>query len=254
MPTILKPILESSPTGFAKCTKCRQRIQKGRFRYGIPEFHQRLQKEIHRYYHEECIPDDMKERLNHDGTKERFLTTKAHEDDVLVQGGDLREQLRSLRSLLAREHGYEPYIIFNDATLNDLVIKLPTTKTDLKKIYGIKAWKSQHYGGPILEIIRQYRRQNKNEKAVRRNQEVEFAASVQTENVNEEASSCRVLQSGFLPIPAAAAAAVRTSEQNDDGKPEADKVPSTASPKQEHHSDCVPELVPSELHDDNYNE
>jgi ribonuclease D len=251
MPTKLKPIVQSSPTGFAKCVNCHQKIQKGCVRYGVPQFHQRLNKEIHRYYHEDCVPDNMKEKWHLKESKDQLLTERAGEIDVLIRRrSDLRERLRGLRLRLAREHHYSPFIIFNDATLDDLVIKLPTTLTDLNNIDGIKSRKSQQYGGPILEIIRNYRRHNENEKSVRRNLEAEFA-SVKTETIDEDATSSppTTTSSGAPNVASSSEQNQRpVQDDNDDKKPEANKVSSTESPveKDDPRSDCVPELVPSE--------
>lgn len=63
------------------------------------------------------------------------------------------DALRSWRRLLAQEMDVPPYVIFGDATLNDLAAKLPRTPSALLGITGIGQHKADKYGELILQVI-----------------------------------------------------------------------------------------------------
>ena len=65
----------------------------------------------------------------------------------------LRGKLRKYRYDKSKKLGYKPYYIFNDKTLNDLILKKPQNEAELKKICGISDIKIKKYGKDILKII-----------------------------------------------------------------------------------------------------
>lgn len=67
---------------------------------------------------------------------------------------ELYELLRQLRKELAQAKGIPPYIVFTDATLEDLAKKKPKTDIELEQVHGFGERKVQLYGAPILELIR----------------------------------------------------------------------------------------------------
>jgi ATP-dependent DNA helicase RecQ len=72
-------------------------------------------------------------------------------------GDPLFESLRTLRKRLADEAGMPPYIIFNDASLWDMVQRKPTTLQEFSTIVGVGQAKLARYGGQFLELIQQQR-------------------------------------------------------------------------------------------------
>ena len=70
-------------------------------------------------------------------------------------GNPLFESLRSLRKRLADEAGMPPYIIFNDASLWDMVQRQPTTLQEFATIVGVGQAKLARYGGQFVELIQQ---------------------------------------------------------------------------------------------------
>ena len=73
----------------------------------------------------------------------------------------LREQeifdgLRSLRLRLAKEAGVPAYTVFSDATLRDMVQKLPKNMRQFKKVSGVGELKSLWYGKAFLAKIKEY--------------------------------------------------------------------------------------------------
>jgi len=75
----------------------------------------------------------------------------------------LFEQLRSLRRELSQEKGIAPFIIFSDASLQDMCKKLPTTDEELLTVSGVGEFKLSKYGRLFLEKIKQYVAENPKE-------------------------------------------------------------------------------------------
>jgi len=70
-------------------------------------------------------------------------------------GSALFELLRTLRKRLADEAGMPPYIIFNDASLWDMVQRQPTTLQEFATIVGVGQAKLARYGEQFVELIQQ---------------------------------------------------------------------------------------------------
>lgn len=68
----------------------------------------------------------------------------------------LFEELKQLRNRIAHEENVPAYLIFSDSTLLDLTTYLPLVKTDLPKITGFGAYKTERYGMPFLEKVQDY--------------------------------------------------------------------------------------------------
>ena len=75
---------------------------------------------------------------------------------VRPQDQPLWEALRALRLRLAEEFGVPPYVIFHDATLQDMVRKRPATTRDMGRISGIGEQKLARYGQSFLQEIEKY--------------------------------------------------------------------------------------------------
>ncbi len=76
-------------------------------------------------------------------------------DEVCVAPGTraLWDALKSYRSETAKEAGVPPYLVFNDATLADLIEKMPLDDIELLAVSGIGQQKLSAYGDEILVII-----------------------------------------------------------------------------------------------------
>ncbi len=73
--------------------------------------------------------------------------------DLTPEQAELFEALRSLRTRLAREQQVPPYLIFNNATLEDMCRKRPTTPDGLLEVSGVGTKKAERYGEAFLEVI-----------------------------------------------------------------------------------------------------
>lgn len=67
---------------------------------------------------------------------------------------ELFEELRQIRRELARERGWQPYMIFNDATLKELAQRRPQTFDDMMRIKGVGAVKLEKFGEQFLNEIK----------------------------------------------------------------------------------------------------
>ena len=68
----------------------------------------------------------------------------------------LFEALRELRKNLAQQQEIPPYMIFHDATLEQMVLKRPSTPREMQFISGVGESKLNRYGNQFLSIIEQY--------------------------------------------------------------------------------------------------
>jgi ATP-dependent DNA helicase RecQ len=77
--------------------------------------------------------------------------------DILnTRGMELFEELRTLRTQLAREKNLPPYLIFSDRTLMDMCIKTPLTEEAMFTVNGVGQNKFDRYGAPFMEAIRTF--------------------------------------------------------------------------------------------------
>ncbi len=75
------------------------------------------------------------------------------EEEMKNDDLEIKENLKKYRLQKSREENNKPYIIFNDRTLDELIIKKPTTKEELLNIEGVGQYRVQKYGEDILNII-----------------------------------------------------------------------------------------------------
>lgn len=81
----------------------------------------------------------------------------ARRSDILNSRGlELFEQLRELRTTIAKEENMPPYIIFADKTLVAMCVKTPLKKSEMLKVTGVGENKYTRYGERFLEAICEY--------------------------------------------------------------------------------------------------
>lgn len=69
---------------------------------------------------------------------------------------ELFELLRQLRKKLARERGVPPYIIFSDATLEEMAVSHPVSDFEMRRVSGVGERKLHLYGDQFMAVIREY--------------------------------------------------------------------------------------------------
>lgn len=81
---------------------------------------------------------------------------KRHEADKLDQEDNpLFEKLRALRRRLAEAENKPPFLIFSDATLQDMIRVRPQTLQQMLAVSGVGQHKLEHYAQPFLDILTQ---------------------------------------------------------------------------------------------------
>jgi len=73
-----------------------------------------------------------------------------HSDDSDI----LRQRLRSYRIEKSRELGVPPYVIFDNATMEELIRIRPRDHRELLAVRGIGPWRAEHLGEELLQILR----------------------------------------------------------------------------------------------------
>ena len=68
----------------------------------------------------------------------------------------LFEVLRTLRTGLARREGVPAYIIFSNATLEDMARKKPKTIEEFSHVSGVGSIKAERFGPLFLKAIEEY--------------------------------------------------------------------------------------------------
>jgi ATP-dependent DNA helicase RecQ len=99
-------------------------------------------------------------KLREDARPERG--SRRRRDSKLVTGGSLGieayeqsmwDDLRALRTQLAKQQGVPPYVVFHDATLLAMLRALPANEDELATISGVGEAKLKRYGRDFLAVI-----------------------------------------------------------------------------------------------------
>jgi ATP-dependent DNA helicase RecQ len=99
----------------------------------------------------------VKERLAEEKAKAKATVPKSARQRTR---DELFEELRQLRKQLAQEKGVPPYLVFSDATLEEMAASRPTNDLDMQRISGVGERKLQLYGDVFQEAIRDYLKRN----------------------------------------------------------------------------------------------
>lgn len=68
---------------------------------------------------------------------------------------NLWEALKAQRTVLAREQGVPPYVIFHDSTLQEMVKSTPTTLDQFSRIGGVGQAKLERYGKYFIKVVQE---------------------------------------------------------------------------------------------------
>ncbi len=94
----------------------------------------------------------IKEQKTKGGSKSKSKT-KAVLSAIDV---DLFQKLRSLRRHIAKAAGVPPYVVFSDASLQEMSQQRPVTKPEFSLISGVGEKKLEKYGPAFMGVIREY--------------------------------------------------------------------------------------------------
>ena len=76
--------------------------------------------------------------------------------DYHLDETDGLEVIKALRWKIAKQEGTPAYIIFTNASLEDMARKAPTTLEDFRKVSGVGNAKVQRYGETFVDAIAEY--------------------------------------------------------------------------------------------------
>lgn len=110
-------------------------------------------------------------KLSKKDTTEKKRVSRGQNRDVVNQGThkgkkgiksisdfdtDLFERLRALRRSLADEKNVPSYVIFGDASLQDMARKMPKSDREFLEVFGVGETKLQQFGAMFLREIREF--------------------------------------------------------------------------------------------------
>lgn len=70
---------------------------------------------------------------------------------------DLFARLRFLRKQIADKENIPPYIVFNDATLQEIAQYMPTSNIEMLQINGVGSIKLERFGQPFMALIQEHK-------------------------------------------------------------------------------------------------
>ncbi|MBQ0037338.1 MAG: DNA helicase RecQ [Clostridiales bacterium] len=85
---------------------------------------------------------------------ERRPPEKAHKDKETGENSLLFEALRKLRNQIAQEEGVPAFVIFSNATLEDMARKAPRSSMEFRRVSGVGEVKANRYGKRFVDAIR----------------------------------------------------------------------------------------------------
>jgi len=83
-------------------------------------------------------------------------TKKRKTQNKQVSNNDLWELLRATRKRLSEELGVPPFVIFHDATLIDMMDRMPQNHDQFAKISGVGVSKLENYADEFLAVLRDF--------------------------------------------------------------------------------------------------
>ena len=100
----------------------------------------------------------MKTGLKSDSSQAASSGKRAHSAEAPAGKEDLFEALKALRLRIAAESGVPPYVVFTNASLRDMCLRMPRSKSDFLEVSGVGSAKAERYGDAFLEEIARFRR------------------------------------------------------------------------------------------------
>ena len=81
---------------------------------------------------------------------------RSKDDAADVPAPDLYSALRSLRTKIASEEGVPPYVVFSNATLEDMAVKKPRSRQEFLSVSGVGEKKADKYAERFLAVVAQF--------------------------------------------------------------------------------------------------
>jgi ATP-dependent DNA helicase RecQ len=102
-------------------------------------------------------------------TKDLDFDTLGDDDDAQIAVGGqksgaldetLLSMLKDLRKKLAKQKDQQPWVLFEDPSLEDMAIQYPVSMDELRQIQGVSQGKAARYGKDFVDLIRKYVEEN----------------------------------------------------------------------------------------------
>lgn len=108
------------------------------------------------------LTSKAREVLFHGETVTMLVRTKSGSRDrkrnpsSQAASAQLLEKLKTLRLKLAKEENVPAYIVFSNATLEDMAVKVPVTMEEFLNVSGVGKYKAERFGKEFLAVIRDF--------------------------------------------------------------------------------------------------
>lgn len=99
--------------------------------------------------------------------KEEQRPTRGNRTEQEPVDPELFEALRAVRVEIAKVQGVPAFVVFTDATLRDMCMKVPADLGQLLEVQGVGVNKAERYGAKFLAAISTYRAKNSEKKSER---------------------------------------------------------------------------------------
>ena len=103
---------------------------------------------------------EQKRREQEKSEQKQESRSKPGQRSAVEYDSALFDKLRSLRRRIASKKGVPPYIVFGDATLQQMAHYIPQSRESLSLISGVGTVKLEQYGEEFLTVICGYAREN----------------------------------------------------------------------------------------------
>lgn len=109
--------------------------------------------------------DFLKKPYSIEFTKDLDFETTGDDDDAQISiGGQksgaldetLLSMLKDLRKKISKQKNQQPWVLFEDPSLEDMAIQYPITVDELRHIQGVSQGKAIRYGKDFVDLIRRY--------------------------------------------------------------------------------------------------
>jgi len=97
---------------------------------------------------------------DHDYSAANAAPSDLEAEGTHVLDEELLEELRGLRKKLSHDLKLPPFIIFQEASLEDMATQYPITMAELQNISGVGPGKATKFGKPFLELIQRHVEEN----------------------------------------------------------------------------------------------
>ena len=91
---------------------------------------------------------------NHSYNNKNSLISKSKSIDVFDK--ELKKILLNLRKEVAKKNNVPPYAVFQEVSIDDMLLKYPESIDELKNINGVGEGKALKFGYPFVELIKKY--------------------------------------------------------------------------------------------------